>query len=128
MADDVTISLDVGTYYIPEGARRVKVNVDTTSDWNTQRDLIGKRGEIYVYSDYIDKDGKQIPGIKIGDGKAYLIDSPFIAGNNEELLSHLQNKDIHVTSDEKDFWNNKVTCFISKGIDEAIVFTKEREE
>jgi len=37
---------------------------------------------MYIYSDYkvVEKDGEEIylPGIKIGDGKAFLIDIPFL--------------------------------------------------
>jgi len=101
------------------------IHIDTTSHWNAQTDLIGKLNHVYVYSDYQTINGVSVPGIKVGDGQAYLIDAPFIAGNDAALNTHINNTDIHVTSQEKLFWNDKVTCFLSQDDNENIVFTKE---
>lgn len=50
-----------------------------------------------------------IPGIKIGTGNAYVGDLPFIdEDTREELLLHINNGDIHVTANNKSFWNNKI--------------------
>lgn len=50
-----------------------------------------------------------IPGIKVGDGKAYVQDLPFIDQDLRALVGdHIANEFIHVTTKEKEFWNNKV--------------------
>ena len=103
------------------------VHMDTVDHWNAQKDFIGEAGHIYVYTDYTEKDGEKIAGIKISDGKAYLIDTPFVSGNTDELYRHINDQSIHVTDEEKDFWNNKVTCFLSQGDEETLVFTKENK-
>lgn len=102
-----------------------KIHIDTTAHWNAQPSLVGELGHIYVYTDYVLEDGEYIPGIKIGDGSAYLIDAPFVTGDNSLLLSHINNDSIHVTAEEKLFWDDKVTCFLSQGDNETVIFTKE---
>ena len=90
----------------------------TKAEWNEKLYLISKKSTIYVYTDYKiippEEEGgvpTYVQGIKIGDGKAYLIDLPFIAGDYEtlekNLTEHVSNTSIHVTSEEKAFWNNK---------------------
>lgn len=101
------------------------VHRDTTEHWNQQVDLITMNGHIYLYTDYSVVDGVEIPGIKIGDGNSYLIDMPFIDSGAEAIYDHVQDDDMHVTPEEKLFWNNKVTCYMSQGQEGNIVFTKE---
>lgn len=93
----------------------------TTEYWNSMPSLISIKGGIYVYSDYKqDEQGNNIPGIKIGDGKGYLIDAPFIDGL---MYDHIMNMVIHVTQDDKDRWDEKVRCYISPTDSETVVFT-----
>ena len=54
-----------------------------------------------------------VPGIKIGDGSAYVVDLPFV----------------NVTSEQINFWNNKVNCYlepelIADGDNETLIFTR----
>lgn len=99
------------------------VVVDTTEGWNSQPQLIGRENIVYVYTDYLTGDnGEKIPGFKVGDGLAYLIDLPF---NGDLFLQHVQDTSIHVTDAEKAFWNNKVTAFIDAENLENLVLTKE---
>lgn len=101
------------------------VHTDTTANWNAQRDLVAARGHIYVYSDYQTLDGVPVPGLKVGDGSSYLIDMPFVGAREKALLEdHINDNVRHITAEEREFWNNKVTCFISSVDDENIVFTK----
>ena len=99
-------------------ATRIKLKRDSTQNWNAAQGFVPLQGEVIIYDDYSsrqeEKDGeiitRNIPNIKIGDGKAYVQDLPFV--NEElrgELLEHINNPDIHVTSGEKISWNNKVT-------------------
>lgn len=103
------------------------VHTDTTAHWNAQRMLIAEKGHIYVYSDYLQVEDETLPGIKVGDGTSYLIDLPFVSGDITVLSDHINNKVVHIRSEEREFWNNKVTCFISAVDAENLVFTKESE-
>ena len=98
---------------------------DTTENWNKQASLISDLNTIYVYVDHqtkTDEEGKEvwIPGIKIGDGKAYLIDLPF---SDELMIAHINDLGIHVTPEEKEFWNNKVRTYMDTVEGEQLVFT-----
>lgn len=80
------------------------VLTDTTEYWNSQVGMIGKKDVIYIYTDHSHDDkGNDVPGIKIGDGQAYLIDTPFLDVNCQ---SHINNTEIHITQAERDFWNS----------------------
>lgn len=104
---------------------RYKLTRDTTANWNAHRDFIPMRGEVIIYTDHGHiEDGFghmiNVPGIKIGDGSAYLIDLPFVNDDVRyqiltELREHSQNTDIHVTQNEKTFWNNKLNYTINNG-------------
>ena len=113
---------------------RIKLKRDSTDNWNAARGFIPLEGELIIYDDYkpsyilnvdgsyrLDAEGNPItrkdgegntlyaPGIKIGDGKAYVQDLPFIDDElRAKLISHLNDTEIHVTLQDKEFWNNKV--------------------
>ena len=98
---------------------------DTTENWNKKASLISELNTVYVYVDHqtkTDEEGKEIwiPGIKIGDGKAYLIDLPF---SDELMIAHTNDLGIHVTPEEKEFWNNKVRTYVDTVKGEQLVFT-----
>ena len=99
----------------------------TTEEWDSQRDLISTEGTVYIYSDYqtttIDGVEKTVPGIKIGDGKAYLIDIPFITQAEQALFQHIANSEIHTNSSEKNFWNQKITSFMDSEDPENLIFS-----
>ena len=90
----------------------------TTAQWNSNPSYLSKKGTLYIYSDYktIEKDGEEIylPGIKLGDGNAYLIDLPFLntSQNNEQFLNHINDMTRHITAAERQFWNNKINVQI----------------
>ena len=70
----------------------------TTEEWEQLTTLVSVLGEVYVYTDGgEDPEGNPIPKIKIGDGLAYVVDLPFIAGT-----------DLQITQADIDNWNNKV--------------------
>ena len=104
---------------------RILAMRDTTAHWDEKRSFIPMRGEIIIYTDHgqiEDEFGNvvNVPGIKIGDGSAYLIDLPFVNDDVRyqiltELRLHSGNRDIHVTSEEKTFWNNKLNCTVDNG-------------
>ena len=102
------------------------------SEWDADRDIIAEKDVLYIYSDYktIQKDGKQllVPGLKIGDGVSYLIDIPFVNNINSEfedlLLDHINNKVIHVSAYDREFWDNKLNLDLELQ-DENLILNRE---
>lgn len=110
-----------------EGA---KIYYDTTDNWDLVPDLVGERGSIYVYSDrFKHKDDvgnvTLIPGLKVGDGNAYLIDLPFTDANSiRALAEHIRDNTRHITQEERTFWNNKVSSYVNQDDSENLVLSK----
>ena len=111
-----------------------RVYYDTSANWNAQADLIAERGVVYIYSDhdYIDDgDGNimAVAGIRIGDGTSYLIDMPFISDAATYLITtHIANAAIHVSQADREFWNNKVSAYMSRVTDECLELSKTHYE
>ena len=86
----------------------------TVEQWNIDKFLISKKDVLYIYTNYktIVQDEKElvIPGLKLGDGNSYLIDLPFLNNDRFErvLLEHINNGTIHVSPEDRWFWNNKI--------------------
>lgn len=105
---------------------RILVRRDTVDNWNANRSFIPLRGEIIVYTDYgkvYDELGNEvnIPWVKIGDGNAYLIDLPFVGDDVRfqilhALRNHTDDTEVHITQQEREFWNNKLNCKVSDGV------------
>lgn len=100
---------------------------DTVEGWRSKIHYVAEQNTMYIYIDY-KKDEDQdfyIPGIKLGDGKTYLIDLPFLNNINSDIekwmLQHIRNKDIHITSQQRLFWNNKLNL---KMDNENLVFNR----
>lgn len=68
-------------------------------------------GQIVIFTDLerTKSDGTKITsaGIKVGDGNTTIEQLPFI---DWFYWNHINDKNIHVTTKEKEFWNNKITC------------------
>lgn len=94
---------------------------DTTEGWASRSTEISQEGFIYVYTDYQILDDQYIPGIKIGTGNAYIIDLPFI---DAVYAQHIADTIVHITQEERDFWNNKVTCYIDENEEDKLIITK----
>ena len=93
----------------------------TTEYWDGQPSLMSVEKAIYIYTDYDhDQEGNEIPGVKIGDGKAYLIDMPFL---DEAMRIHMLDRAIHITEEERQFWNNKVRCYMVDDDEDTLIFT-----
>lgn len=85
-------------YFLP------KIAFDSTENWDSSSD-ISEKNMLYVYTDYqTDGEGHDIAGIKVGDGLAYIVDLPFV---DTLMQKHMANTDIHITPEEREFWNNK---------------------
>lgn len=74
----------------------------TTAEWNEQVQLMSIKNAVYIYTDYKVVDGVNYPGIKIGDGLAYVIDLPFVTA-----------EDKRISSADIANWNNKVAVMIN---------------
>lgn len=98
-----------------------KIKYDTVEGWANNTSYIPSEGELIVYTNYSTKDGVNIPAIKVGDGLAYAVDLPFVGDETRDLyLAHINDTAAHITQDEREFWNNKVRCYINY---DTIVFT-----
>lgn len=109
------------------------LKIDTTANWETRTDYVPPEGEIVVYSDkFLGSDGSTlIPAIKIGDGMAYVVDLPFLSDETRDLLAdHINNTIVHVTQEDKDAWNEKVTCDATElpSGEYNLIFTRSRLE
>ena len=96
---------------------RIQSKRDSTANWNAARGMIPLAGEVIIYNDYktiqkeINGEVKtiNIPGIKVGDGQAYVQDLPFVDEElRDTIMEHINNQNIHVSLQEKLFWNNKI--------------------
>lgn len=92
---------------------KAKISYDTTAYWQAHSSYIPEAGEIVVYSDYktVTKNNEtvDVPGIKVGDGSSYGIDLPFADESlASDLIDHISNTQIHITSAERASWNNKL--------------------
>ena len=101
----------------------------SAEEWGEDTSLISQQNVFYVYTDHqtVEKDGEliSIPGLKIGDGQSYVVDLPFITDYiSESLLNHTNNSTVHITQQEREFWNNKVTCYLDYEDDEHVIFDK----
>ena len=119
MSDIRKIRLPNGQFF---SLRDDGILIDTTAGWASKPTLQSEVGYIYIYSDYKTVDGNNVPGIKIGDGNAYLIDLEFI---DEVYARHIEDNVIHVSQSDRDFWDNKVTCYIDPEKNNKLVFSKE---
>lgn len=119
----VNIAVPVNVSDLVNDLGYAQIIVKSTSDWNQDPSVVSIKDAIYVYSDYgTDGQGNGVPGVKIGDGQAYVIDLPFTDAIN---AAHRNNSDIHVTLQDKQNWNNKVRCYYSELYPERVVFTTD---
>ena len=109
---------------------RDRIQVNTTAYWNSQRGYVPRAGDFIIYTDYntIEKEGHiiYVPGIKVGDGKAYVQDLPFLDDSTSEaLIAHINDDSRHITEEERTRWNNKINVNDSAEIEgEALIFNR----
>lgn len=118
------IGIDVGNTGLGPNVARIEIR--TTAEWSNYLQYIPTAGRIIVYSDKSVINGVPIPGIKIADGLSYVVDLPFVGDDaTSEILrslsEHVNDKTIHITEQERQFWNNKVNYDIDEGLETLIL-------
>lgn len=112
---------------------RIFMKTDTTENWSRTYGFRPFKGEIIIYSDYdsfLDASGKtvQVPGIKVGDGNAYVQDLPFTTDGVAYLIrQHIIDDQRHVSEEDRYFWNNKSSSYIvslDEG-DNSLILTRD---
>lgn len=122
---------------------RIKSKHDTTANWNAATGFIPLAGEIIIYDDYKtitttnqfgEEVTRNIPGIKIGSGNAYVQDLAFVdEGLRDKLMEHIENEEMHLLLGERAFWNSKVDIIdddlinssVMQNDEELLVFTRD---
>ena len=64
--------------------------------------------------------GQYIPGFKVGDGQAYLIDLPFV---DDVYARHILDQSIHVSPEDRASWSSKITCYVDSSSPNTLVFS-----
>lgn len=109
---------------------RIKLKRDTTANWNAARGFIPMDGEVIIYTDYktvtyteggVTKT-RNIPGIKVGTGNAYVQDLGFIDDElRDRLMEHIANMELHISPAQRRIWNNKLNYDDTLEIDDELV-------
>lgn len=99
------------------GAIDCRVMYGTQAYWDGQPELVAQENALYVYTDALTKDFKNIARFKVGDGQTLLKDIPF---TDAVYYDHISDPLIHVSAEDREFWNNKVSCY-KEG--ETLIFT-----
>lgn len=123
MANITKLIIDGQYVLVPSGGSGGgdEVVAKTTSEWNNTPSLVSQAGTIYIYTDYYDDgQGHNVPAFKVGDGLAYLIDLPFVDVN---MQRHMSDEVIHITEQERVFWNNKIRTDSTEIDRENLIFT-----
>ena len=98
-----------------------RILYDTKAHWDAQASLVSEANTVYIYSDYYqDENGNDIPAVKLGDSKAYVIDLPVLGKLYDD---HLADTVKHITSSERTAWNNKIRCYLDSNDSEKLIFT-----
>lgn len=96
---------------------KIEVLYKTTDEWKNYSE-VSQKGILYVYSDATIIDGQTVPRIKIGNGVNQVKDLYFV---DQDIVNALNNL-VLVTEEEKESWNNKVSCSIDPER-ENLIFT-----
>ena len=84
----------------------------TTTDFEDMKTTVPSIGQLFILTDLrsiTKSDGTTITsaGIKVGDGIKTIEQLPYI---DWFYWDHINDKNIHVTAEQKTFWDNKITC------------------
>lgn len=122
-----------------EWAKLPGIIMGTSAYWRARPSFSPPPGQIVVWTDKSRFTAKRasdgleaevcVPGLKIGDGNAFNIDLPFVAGDVERRLdAHVADAAAHVSAEDRASWDNKVTVGRTPGADgvegETLVITR----
>lgn len=116
-------------YQIISGRINQKLTVvaKTKSQWDIDGLTTSEPGVLYVTTDYrtITKDDTtyEVPAFKLGDGNGYIIDLPYMTVDEQTFLNHVNDRVVHITQSEREYWNNKNRCEIDENDPECLVIT-----
>lgn len=80
---------------------RIQHKYDTEANWEKATGFIPKAGELIIYSA---DNNYNYARVKIGNGVTTVNELPFITDSVDE---HIDNTDIHITENERTYWNSK---------------------
>ena len=107
--------------------QKLTVVAKTKAEWQNTGNITSQNGVLYVTTDYktVTKNDTtyEIPAFKLGDGNAYVVDLPYATVDEETFLNHVNDRVIHITQAERNFWNNKNRCEIDENNPECLVMT-----
>ena len=102
--------------------------IGTTAYFEGVKTTVPPRGQLVIFSDLrsievtnsdSSKSTITSAGIKVGDGIKTIEQLPFI---DWFYWDHINDANIHVTAEQKTFWNNKISCEV---IDETLNLKKD---
>ena len=94
----------------------IHIEMNTTETWSKMIDYIPPAKTLIVYSDHIIlEDGTVVPGLKIADGLAYVVDLPFVTN-------------APITPEEKEVIEQEVTTLVMDEVISGITFEEISEE
>lgn len=99
--------------FFTSGSSSSQIIAHTVAEWDELGGMKSEYGTIYIYSDYAQHEGVDIPAMKIGDGNAYVADLPFFytIGSSQP----------YITYEDVDRWNNKVAPKIDETDPENLI-------
>ena len=102
-------------------ASGAKIYYGTSAYWASKPTLVSEQGSFYVYSDYFNYGDQAIPGIKIGDGLAYVVSLPF---TDKMMVDHMMDSTIHLSSADRKKLDDSVCAVMSTVDDENLILYK----
>ena len=100
-----------------------KVRYNSTEYWISKGDTVPDEGEIIIFYDAHKINGQYVPDIKVGNGVSYLNNLPFLNGvDMAALAAHINDRSIHVSTEDRSSWNSKMSVSASAE-NEELIFT-----
>jgi hypothetical protein len=108
---------------------QVRKYYNTKEYWLAHDDMKPKKGDIIIYTNMhsviVDGVRKDLPAIKIGDGKTTLANISFLGEyESQVLLDHINDNERHITQQEREFWNNKLNIGEEPVQNRTLIFTR----
>ena len=82
--------------------------------WNAHATYIPPAGTLCIYTDYATLDGADVPGFKVGDGNAYVVDLAFSQDDlRAAFQAHISNSRIHLSEQDRNKLESSVTVSVT---------------